>query len=254
MVASLGEVELHLLRRRREWWVLSSPRSSGSQSVSGWQPFEPFDQQLLEQPGRVLGRHLFTSAPSAVRVTPGLADRPMVIRPTSPTRIGPGEEAEVFVGSPVWIRIEADELTLAEVPAERPSDTWFGSSTRSGQLCYAARSRARLNLDNLSAKEDRVVTPTKIRNQCDEPLDLDRWSLPVEFLSIYQGEAGWLWTEAVTLTREHPEHLAKLEIESGPPERALSHEPLSTSRKQMPSDSRFLAFGARAIGALLRAP
>lgn len=253
-VGRLGELELHLHRRSQDWWVLRGPWTGQDGEAAAWHAVEELDEAVLEDPERVLRRYLFEQAPREARVSPALADRPVVVRPTSPTSVGPGEEVEVYVGTPVWIVVEVEGATLARLPAERPPDTWFGSSPRHGVLCYAAKSRARLSLDNLTPKEDRVVTRIQIRNRTSEPLELDRWSLPVGYLSIYQGAAGWLWTESVTLSQEESGGLARLAVGSGAPAQAISSEPLAAAAERAPSDPRFLAFGARAIGALLRAP
>jgi len=48
-----------------------------------------------------------------------------------PLGVPPGEQASVYVSSPLWVRIETGKPAklLCELPTFRPSDTWFGPNT-----------------------------------------------------------------------------------------------------------------------------
>ena len=56
----------------------------------------------------------------------------------------------IYVSTPLWVRVDVHDPPqfLQEIPVIRPSDTWFGPSTREGELGYAGRTHGRLNFEN----------------------------------------------------------------------------------------------------------
>lgn len=149
-----------------------------------------------------------------VRCLPVVADRPLVVRPRLPVFVPPGESIRFFVSSPVWIRILVGKpwLTLREVPVKRLSDTWFGSSTLRGELAYALRTHARVDLEEIPQRGYRAITPVLIRNEAEELLSLQRLSLPVPYLSLYLSTAGLLWTEAITMRHAAGNEMAAVDV------------------------------------------
>ena len=99
---------------------------------------------------------------------------------------------------------------LLDVPSIRRSDTWFGSNTLEGELCYSTRSSARLNLDAIEPHPHRAVTPVEIRNEGANILPIERLRVPVQALSVYADAEGRLWTDAVCFARREDENLASI--------------------------------------------
>jgi hypothetical protein len=99
----------------------------------------------------------------------------------------------------------------------RLSDTWFGPSTREGELCYSGKTHARHTLAEVPRRAHRAITPLHIRNEAASPLPLDKISLPVPVLSVYGAADASLWTETVTMIRGSDSDMAALRIEHGPP-------------------------------------
>ena len=132
---------------------------------------------------------------------PALADRPVVSKPEKPLYISSGESVVVYLSFPLWLRLEAGEPArlLKELPTLRLSDTWFGPSTREGGLCYASRNFGRLALDEPMRRPHRVLTAVQICNRASDPLCVERINVPLPHLSLYQDDAGVLWTEALTM-------------------------------------------------------
>lgn len=158
---------------------------------------------------------------SPPRITPQLADRPVVARPIITTELPPGESATLLVTTALWARIEIGARVLAELPTLRPSDTWFGANTREGELCYASQTRARLHLDNMQNSPFRAVTPIAIRNEGEDNLKLERINVPVPHLTLYcDGER--FWTSTLSVVRETNLVTAKLRIEASPPPHAIT--------------------------------
>ncbi len=155
-----------------------------------------------------------------MRLSPLLADRSVVIRPRQPVYLLGGQSVTLYLSTPIWLKVEVSDppVLLKEFPVMRLSDTWFGSSTREGELCYAGRTQARHNLAELPQRPHRAITPMTIRNETVKPIPLEKISLPVPLLSLYGADDGSLWTQRVTLTLEGGTEQADVKIDSNLPE------------------------------------
>lgn len=197
--------------------------------------------------GAILDRYFFRSKTGAFTISPAPADRPVVTRPVEPFHLFPGEETTIFVSSPLWIRFETKQprQLLQEIPIYRPSDTWFGPSTREGELCYASRTNCRLSLDNLPVRSHRAITPVRINNKRKTPLLLERLSLPVNYLSVFAAPRNLFWTENIAMDRKEEEAVT-VQIGKGPPSQAGGGTLVCGPRNQ--AEKRMLT---RALSALL---
>ena len=180
------------------------------------------------------GRYIISDTSETLWVKPVLADRPFITRPLTPLYIPPGEKTTIFVSSPLWTRIEVGDppIKLQEVPLLRPSDTWFGPSTMEGELCYAGRTYARLDLENIPFRPHRAVTEVLMHNRAETQLLVERLSLPVSYLSLFAGVNGLLWTQAVTMTRTRDSGMAAFQIDKNPSGPAGREKPISHPRQQ----------------------
>ncbi len=212
-----GPSTVHTERRASDWRVWHQTESDAYAVVA-------------ERIGRVRGesvpdgaptmRFSFAETPDTITVKPLLADRPVIVRPESPLTVPPGERVTLYVSSPVWMalklevrrprrrRTEPVPFVLAELPTSRPSDTWFGPSTREGELCYAVRTAARLVASELPLRPHRAVTPVTVENQAATPLPLTRISVPMPYLALHVDRSGRLWSDGVLFTREPDEDTA----------------------------------------------
>lgn len=181
-------------------------------------------------------------------VSPQLADRPVVVRPETRFRLVPGGEVELYVCTPLWVRLETSEprRLLLDVPTRRPSDSWFGPSTTEGELCYAGRVAVRLHSDNLPASPHRAMTQVRLSNRAADDLLLERLNLPVPNLALFADAGGRLWTQTVSVERGADGELAEVVIADGPPPEAAAAERFAEPRIAM-SRNVF----SRALGALL---
>lgn len=155
------------------------------------------------------------SARPALRVA--LADRPMVSRPQNPFYVPARGQVTLYLSSPVWVQLLIGAAQVQEFPVYVPSDTWFGTNTVDGELCYATRSQARLDLADVPRRPHRVVTPLTIVNKAPDALFLERVNLPVPRLPVYADEQHRLWTPAVRMEREEDRDLATMKIDPAPP-------------------------------------
>ncbi len=170
----------------------------------------------------VVQRFLTRGTDDVIRLSPMLADRPVVARPELPLTVPGGDEAKIFVSTPVWVRAELPDpsRTLLEMPVSRPSDTWFGPNTRRGVVAYASQTAARLRIDNLPPQSHRVITEVTVRNQVAGALFLERLSVPAPNLTLFADQDGGLWTAPLLAVRDSESGPAQVELSAVPPAEA----------------------------------
>ena len=174
----------------------------------------------------------FGKTGTKLNLLPVLADRSVVVKPEVPLYIPSGEEATLYVSTPVWLRLSLESRKLLELPSYRPSDTWFGPSTIVGEFCYASSTAGRLSLNELEFRPHRAVTPLCVRNRASDPLLLERVKLPVQYLAVYRSRDDFLWTQKVTLERAEDGDLAGLNISKTVPKEVGSTVRLSEPRQR----------------------
>ena len=218
------------------WSQNADPLMEGRSDGGGGEPDDSWER------ARVVTRQ-----PTLV-LAPALADRPVVVRPELPLHLAPGDEATLLVSTPVWIQVTAGDPLhpLLEVPTFRPSDTWFGPSPRVGELCYASRTRARLEANASTSTFARAQTLLTVGNRAHDVLLIERINLPVPRLALFEAADGVLWSESLSVVRSDGEGFAEVTIRRGPPERLASARPIAEPRNP---DSRNVF--ARAVSSLL---
>lgn len=207
---------------------------------------DPLDATLsLEVPAPTLSteaedafevRRFAHNAGNRVRLRPRTPDRPLVVKPANPFGLPPGEKVTLYVSSALWVELMTEgEVPLVTEPTYRPSDTWFGANTRVGELCYASRTSAHLDLETLPLRPHRATTAVRIHNRSRELLWLERLKLPLINFSVFASEKGRLWTEAFELEHQRPGAPAAASIDRGPPPEAghtqrLADPPVAITR------------------------
>jgi len=205
----------------------------------------------IEQPEETgpkaqVARFCLSHAGNTLVLTPALADRSVVIRTEKPLHVLPAQEVKLYVSSPLWVRIETVDprLIMQDIPVIRPSDTWFGTSTIEGELCYANRVYGRLSIEEIIYRPHRAITPVLLRNHGKEPLLLERLNLPVPYLSLYESGEGYLWTQSITLDAG-ADNKAGLELKKGPPKEAKGSKLISEPRNK--ADKSILSRALKSI-------
>ncbi len=215
--AEIGPLSLSLARLAGEWDLISSqgPESDAvEESRLRIEPCKGFDDQTVE-------RFVHAGTTDRVILQPVLADRPVVIRPRQPLALLGGQKITLYLSTPVFIRLligEDETVMLKELPTVKLSDTWFGPSTREGEVCYAGRTQARHDLAELPRRSHRAVTPLEVHNQSNIPLALDKISVPVPMLALFGSERAGLWTQRLVLEATGQADMASIRIESQAPE------------------------------------
>ncbi len=181
-----------------------------------------------------------------VLLGPALADRAVISRPEKPFHLPAGEEATVFVSTPVWLcfRVgDGEGKLLRELAIARPSDTWFGPNTREGELCYTSRTYFVLNPDNLPRLPHRANTAVRILNRSGEELTVDRMRLPVPQLGLHATPDGRLWTQDVTYERTEGDE-AELRVRSKRPRSVSDARPVAEPRDPVKGNLVVRAFSS----------
>jgi len=216
---AFGERKVFIQRLPHEWniWNIGTETEIETEGLSTLICGESDVQEQLDDAR--LSRYLQASTTDHIRVLPALADRSIVARPSVPLRLLGGEHARIYVSTPLWFRAFAlpTQLSLLDVPFWPPSDSWFGPSTREGEMCYAKYTDARLQLNLLAQRPHRAITPISIHNKQQETLLIERLNVPVPLLSLYKHSERGLWTEAVTVTREENDDRVELHLEKEAP-------------------------------------
>jgi hypothetical protein len=207
----IGPLSLWAQRLAGEWRL--AWRSSGDPLQDGLELAEQAavdDILALENAARYAVR----GDDGQLQLSAALADRTVVTRAEQPVNLLPGEDLYVYVSTPLWVRVAVGRPArkLVEIPVLRLSDTWFGDTTMEGELGYSARSRIRLDLDNVPARPHRATTAVRVKNRAADVLTLERLKIPVVHLALCQAEDGRLWTHQVVYERTETSAFATLHM------------------------------------------
>lgn len=237
----LGPLTVTLRVVGSEWQIASLVRPADDDAAPASAELCDTDPLENEQHQRLV----FSAPLLRAHVGVGLADRPVVSRPAQPLQLAPGQRTTIYVHAPLWLQIrrEADAPALVDLPVERLSDTWFGPSTLSGELCYTSHTKARLELASIRLRPHRAITPVRLNNEGSDPLKLDKINLPEPYLALYHADNG-LWTDAVELTRNAAGEIAPVHVAAGAPTEAVNGRLLRTPRKATESGGFLGSFTA----------
>lgn len=158
------------------------------------------------------------AVPNPIRVRLALlpCPRPVVSRPMVPLTVPARSQAAVFVGVPLWLVLYAGQVKIAELPAVRLSDTWFGGPT-DGVLCYATRTHLRTEAATIPRRPFRALCRVSIRNDTSTAVVVERLRIPASALGIYESGAGILWTSDLSYVAVDRLDTARVSISEGPP-------------------------------------
>ncbi|SHJ70273.1 hypothetical protein SAMN02745165_02969 [Malonomonas rubra DSM 5091] len=228
---TIGHFSLQVLHREKEWLIWHKTTTDTLADDALWQIEK--NQELNLDEGDVQ-RHVFSNTENLFSISPKLADRPVVVKTAKPLHIQTKQQIDLYVSLPLWFAVSAhkSKIDLQEVPIIRPSDTWFGASTRSGELSYASTTQGRLYLSDLPQRPHRAISQVKIKNQADKPLLLTQFSLPAPYLSLFDTGHGGLWTEAITLLNDDDTDMAKVSFSEAPPSPYAKAKKITKAREK----------------------
>ena len=131
-------------------------------------------------------RYMFRKTNPEFLLMPRLADRSVVIKPVDPIYIPAGQRGTLYISTPLWIAglVESQHEPLFEIPVIQPKDTWFGPNAQQGEICYATSVDGRTDLNLLTPRAFRAVTPIDFHNTSNHQLRFDRMNVPVTALPL----------------------------------------------------------------------
>lgn len=240
---TIGPLRLWAEHHPREWRIAyrndGDPRDDSSRVETGL----PLGQA---EPEAAVERYSFGETSAHLAVVPLLADRPVVSRPELPLFVPPQQSITLYVSSPLWLQLRGGDqaVLLREMPVVRPSDTWSGPLTELGGLCYHSSTMALTSLDDFPFSPWRAVTPIRFANRADDTVAVERLSLPVPYLSLFQAPDGTLWTQAVELEHRADAALNLAQLGSRPPREAGGAQRLAAARSHADRNLLAKAFGS----------
>ena len=196
----LGPLTLYVRRLEGEWVVWHTSDGDPHDKMLDIQIPAP---DVTEPESQQTVRFTVSGRSERVRLSPLLADRPVISRPESPMIVPGEEDVTTYVSTPLWVGLGIGSSTemLAEIPVNRLSNTWFGPSTMEGELCYASMTHFVVDSGRVPRSMHRTITKVRIRNSSKTPLELERLNLPLRHLSLLRMADGHLQTQDVTLIR-----------------------------------------------------
>jgi hypothetical protein len=177
-------------------------------------------------------RFLASLKTNKLNLEPCLADRSIVAIPKTPFYILKGDRTVLYISSPVWLSISIGEQRhlLQQIPLQLSSDTWFGPSTITGELCYASRTSGSTSVTADLLRPYRALTPVSIINKSDRALLLEHINIPVPYLSTYMND-DFIWTEALSIVTDEDSKEGSMTINKGPPKEAKLSKRMAMPRK-----------------------
>jgi hypothetical protein len=189
----LGTLRFHCTRLAAEWQISQTWEIEDITLPS-------YQTDYIVPTAKPNFRYMVGNTSNQFKIVPRLANMNMIVRPISPILVPKGAEVIFFVGTTVWldiILIDGKSKCVHEVPTQQDSETWFGANTYEGALCYTSQTHARMHLNAIPKHAGRVITALKLKNKSDQTFQVDRLNVPIPYLSVYQDEAGFLYSNDV---------------------------------------------------------
>lgn len=237
----LGDLTLYLRRHGEEMLLAEHYQPAALPSL------EPQFSPVTELPAAVKIKQRISDLQPicAVRLRPQLADRAYQVTAQTPLQLVPGSKALLYVRTPVWLQLYAvdDERLLAEQPVVTPMLSWIGPNTIEGKICYTTRSAAPNDLSEVSNSPHRVTTALELVNDGEKAIAVERLSLPVPQLAIFELASGALWSESVRIRFEAQQGHAAVVTGKTPPEQLGEAQPRAQAREKLQSGRLRTAIG-----------
>jgi len=91
-------------------------------------------------------------------------------------------------------------------------------NAQQGEICYATSVDGRTDLNLLTPRAFRAVTPIDFHNTSNHQLRFDRMNVPVTALPLFYSEStGRLWTSQIKVYYEGSDRPARIRIENRTP-------------------------------------
>lgn len=174
-----------------------------------------------------------------LRILPALPDRPLVVKPEHPFTLLRRASARIYMRVPAWVRVEAVQVSgksvsaLREIPTVQLSDTWWGDF-QDGEMAYWLSTTGRRHITPELFEPHLVMSAVQLDNLSGDDLRVEKLSLRVEHLSVYEKD-GWLWAEEVRVDYHGEDEGSEIHMDDEPPAEAAGARELTPARTQTKS-------------------
>ena len=222
---------LWVKRRPAEWQLASELNATADQAIADIAHLKaPAALPASLSPARFACR---TAETPTLTLRLALADRHIVSRPAMRFRLLEKEQVDIFIGTPLWLQLFDGDRLLCDLPTRVLKSTWFGPDTRTGRLCYATQTAARVLLDDILKRRTGVVTKVTVINRTDRLFIFDRVNIPIPSLTTYSDTNGTIWTEDIVVAHDRDEH-ATVQLSGTAPALAEGAKLITPARQPAP--------------------
>jgi hypothetical protein len=155
----------------------------------------------------------------SIELLPLMPDKQVVVRPEHPFNLASGAKATIFTRIPVWVGVYTNETKrhkLTDIASVVLNKTWFGDFL-DGVLCYWVATTARRKVTDDIFQPHTAITTLNIKNDSEQDLTIDKLSLLVERLSLYE-KNGQLWTDEMDIVYTGEDNQSEITMMGKPPQ------------------------------------
>jgi len=193
-----------------------------------------FDRTQVEHPDPNMqdwSRWALKKKDSVVEIWPVMPNLQVIVRPEYPFMLSPGASVKVYTRIPVWVAVFAHDPKkhkLTESPTVLLSKTWYGDFV-DGVMCYWIHSAARREMSKDLLQEHTAVATLLIRNESENDLQIDKLSIRVDRLSLYDSE-GYLWTDEMDIRYHGEDQHSDITMSGKAPKELVQPKLITTPR------------------------
>jgi hypothetical protein len=171
-----------------------------------------------------------------LHLSPVFPDRPLVVKPEHAFTLLRRANARFYLRVPIWVRVELMDrpggrrVLLDEVPTVELSETWWGD-VLDGELAYWLTTKGRRQLTPDLFDVHLVVSVVQLDNLSEDDLQVEKLSLSVEDLSVFEKD-GWLWAEEVRVEYHGEDEGTDIRMDDAAPVEAAGAREISPARVQ----------------------
>jgi hypothetical protein len=189
----LGLKEIYLQKRNQEWLFSLKDLPELAKDIICGEPTSPLnDAEWLTFIG---------DSGNTLQPLPAFPDRPIVVKPKTALKVLPNKDVLLFIEIPLYIQFYSEtgknENLIFECCSQELSSTWFGELD-DGTLAYSLPLEISTAFEKSKHASHTIICPVRLTNDSITTLDVQRFLLRGEYLTIYRHEKD-LWSNEVKI-------------------------------------------------------
>ena len=207
----LGFKEIYLQKRNKEWlFSLQDLQETAKDLICGEQASPPVNAEWLTFIG---------DTGNTVLSLPAFPDRPIVVKPKTALKVLPEKEVLLFIEVPLYIQFYSEtnksENLIFECSSQELSSTWFGEFD-DGTLAYSLPLDISTAFEKHKHASHNIICPVRLINDSSMTLDVQRFLLSGEYLTIYKDKKE-LWSNEVKIKFKGESEFSDVQYVNQPP-------------------------------------